>query len=71
MNKDEAAGDAGQQITEPGGTGELVGTDEQGGTGDLGGTSPTPPVAFTQFIAPVTGIAGTVLGYWFSKEARR
>lgn len=26
------------------------------------------PQSFSQYIAPITGIAGTVLGYWFSQQ---
>lgn len=35
--------------------------------------SPNPRIApeeFTQYIAPIVGIAGTVLGYWFGKHER-
>jgi len=28
------------------------------------------PEAFAQYISPITGIAGTVLGYWFGRESR-
>jgi hypothetical protein len=28
-----------------------------------------PPDAFGQYVAPITGIAGTVLGYWFGQRS--
>ncbi|WP_018331128.1 hypothetical protein [Actinomycetospora chiangmaiensis] len=28
----------------------------------------TTPQDFSQYMAPVTGIAGTVIGYWFSRQ---
>jgi hypothetical protein len=29
------------------------------------------PHNFTQYIAPVTAIAGTILGYWFGRESQK
>jgi hypothetical protein len=29
------------------------------------------PDEFSQYVAPITGIAGTVLGYWFGLQEQR
>lgn len=29
---------------------------------------PVPPVEFIQYVAPITAITGTVLGYWFGRQ---
>jgi len=30
-----------------------------------------PPQSFSQYVAPITGITGTVLGYWFGRQDPR
>ncbi len=35
----------------------------------VGGMPAVPPEQFSQYVAPVTAITGTILGYWFGRSS--